>query len=93
MALGKHHSLQCANKKITDLSKEVNSGRIMSFSLITQRVWSFQAFLRFQMAEMYVQVFSIKQLQVSKYNIVQLKEASVRKLSNFEPDSIFFLSS
>jgi len=45
------------------------------------------------MAEMYVQVFSIKQLQVSKYNIVQLKEASVRKLSNFEPDSIFFLSS
>lgn len=45
------------------------------------------------MAEMYMQVFSIKQLQVSKYNIVLLKEASGKRESNFEPDSVFFLSS
>lgn len=42
------------------------------------------------MVEMRIQVFSVKQLEISKRNLVLLKEDSERKLASFEPDNNFF---
>lgn len=66
MALCKHHGLQCANKNQWPLKGGKQWKNNISFFYNPQSL-VFPSISKFPMAEMYVQVFSIKQLQINKY--------------------------